>query len=173
MARYHDGDFSNPAGIHRIGMIVNVNDGRPQRRDFFSEPWPKENELVDIRQPLRHEAAGPANLSQERLRLDHLRGNARRSEALEHHRGEPLHALLPIERIVTNQENHRSREARPKNGATVRRGESAGLIEDAPAVPAPKPPFPPKSSLSCWRKRDKGRSRRRRIRGWWAGRIGR
>src|SRR5438874_6265097 len=167
----HDNwNFANPLCINCIRMVADVNDGRPPRRDFFSELSPKENKLVDIPEPLRYETARRAKVSQERSRLDQLRGSARGGQAIEHHRGEPLHAWLSIERIITDQKNHRSCAARPKNGAAARRSGNVGLSGEAASAPTVLHLTP---QALCSSKPDKGRRRKRQTQDLSADQTGR
>ena len=98
-------DVLNLPGVHRIRVIADMDQGR---RGFQSAPQSprKEDEFVDVGQPFRHEAASRLKTPEERLRLDQFRGNARSGQAIQHHQGEALHALLAIGGVVTDQQNH-------------------------------------------------------------------
>jgi hypothetical protein len=79
-----------------------------RRRSFQFAPQPpgKENVLIDVSQPLRDKAARISKAPEERPRLDQFRRDTRGGQAIEHHHGEAMHALLAIERVVTDQQNH-------------------------------------------------------------------
>src|SRR3984893_14276759 len=93
------------AVIHRVRMIANVHDGW-SLGELAPQPARKQNELVDVTKPFRDEAAGAGKISEERPRRDEFGGDAPSCEALQNHRSESLHALLPIERVITDQQNH-------------------------------------------------------------------
>jgi hypothetical protein len=86
-------------------VIANVNQGRHSFQLGPQSPR-KEDELIDVSQPFRDEAARISKASQERLRLDQFCRDARRDQAIQHHLGKALHALLAIGRVVTDQQNH-------------------------------------------------------------------
>ncbi len=72
-------------------------------RQFATKCARKEDEFVDIRQPLRNKCAGEFDVAEERCGLNQFRFNAGRGQALQHHRRESLHTLLLIGRIITDQ----------------------------------------------------------------------
>ena len=60
-------------------------------------------------------------------------------KAFEHHHRESLHALLAIERVVTDQQNHRMERAQPESHASLRRNVNAALSAAAVDRRAPAP----------------------------------
>ncbi len=93
------------AAVYRVRVIANVHDGRPLG-ESHPQPAREQNELVDVTKPFRDEAAGAGKLSEERPRRDEFGGDTGSCQTLQHHRSESLHTLLPIERVVTDQQNH-------------------------------------------------------------------
>ena len=106
MASHDYWNIAYPRPVHRVGVIANVNDGRPLPSEAAAQLARKQNELVDVTQPFGDETPGGAKFPEERLRRDQFRRDSRIGKAVQHHRSETLHALLPIERIVTDQQNH-------------------------------------------------------------------
>ena len=86
-------------------MIANMDQGR---RGLQPAPqlYRKQDEFVDVRQPLRDVSACKSKAPQKGLRLNQLRRNACGGQAIQHHRGKALHALQAIGRVVTDQQNH-------------------------------------------------------------------
>src|SRR5437763_2993554 len=64
MSGYHHRDVANRPGVHRIGMIADVNERGPLAK-VARERDAKENKLVQVGEPLRDEAAGKTEPSQE------------------------------------------------------------------------------------------------------------
>ena len=104
-------------------MITDVNQQRFSR--FASQsPW-KQNELVDVAEPLPQEGATELHSAKLRFGLYELSRHARGCKPQQHHHRESLHALLPISRVVTDQQNHSF--GRPFD-VTVRRTGNAGAL---------------------------------------------
>ena len=106
MAGHDHRDVLYPAVIHGVRVIANVNDGW----FFFVERGLdlscKYNELVVVTEPFGDETSRAAKFSEPRLRRDQFGRNSGIVETLQHHRPETPHALLPIGRIITDQQNH-------------------------------------------------------------------
>ena len=104
-------------------MITDVNQ-RGFPRFAPQSPW-KQNELVDVAEPLSEKGAAEVHPAKLRLRLYELSPHARGCKPKQHHHRESLHALLPISRVVTDQQNHSF--GRPFD-VTVRRTGNAGAL---------------------------------------------
>src|SRR6516162_570245 len=106
MTRHQNG--RGPAVVH-VDCIRMVTDVDNYLRSFGDSPpqlkW-KEDVFVDVTQPFSDESANKTNATKNRLRPDDLRFDSVRAQALQHHGAEPLHALLLIGRIITEQQNH-------------------------------------------------------------------
>ena len=86
-------------------MIADV-DERRSRRQFAPESPAKQNEFVDVAEPLCRRRTKGADSSEHGRWSNELGLNATLAQAVQHHRIESLHALLLIERVVTDQQNH-------------------------------------------------------------------
>ena len=100
-----DRPVAQAAGIHGVGVIANVDEGR-RGAEFRPQAPGEEDELVEIAEPFPDERAREAEPSEERLGADQLRGHAGGGESFQHHGAKTLHALLSIGRVVTDQQNH-------------------------------------------------------------------
>src|SRR5580704_328557 len=97
--------LSSIGGVHRVGMIANVNNG-----SALTESRPQltreQNEFVDVSEPFAEKISNSEKFSKNWSRRCDFDGNPGRDQSLQHHRGETLHALLAIKRIITDQQNH-------------------------------------------------------------------
>jgi hypothetical protein len=82
-------------------MIADMDECRPFAQ-FFCESSPEEKKLIQVTEPFRNETTGITETAEEGGRLYELRGNPGRGQSQQHHHGKPLHALLSIERVITD-----------------------------------------------------------------------
>src|SRR2546423_5726594 len=134
-------------------MIADVNERRPFSK-FARERAPEKNELVQVREPFRDEAAGVNESPEERLRTNDFAVDSRGGQSIKHHHRESLHALLAFERVITDQQNHQDELARPRRCATARRSASAALF-GGPDFPRAATGL--RSASSYCRRRDRAR----------------
>ena len=73
---------------------------------FSPQLPPKEDELINVSEPLCDKAARISKASEKRLRPDQFCRDARGDQTIQHHHGEAMHAVLVIWRVVTDQQNH-------------------------------------------------------------------
>src|SRR5438067_9621258 len=88
---HHNWNVSHARAVHRIRVIANMDNSRP-----LSEPGPqfsrKQDELVDVSEPLADEIFRPEKFSQNRSRRRYFSRNSGSSQPLQHHNSEALHA---------------------------------------------------------------------------------
>lgn len=102
----HDyGPTGDVSAIHGVGMIADVNEVDCRRKFSFQLAGEKEK-FVEITEPLCDQRTGESKPTEKWSRLDQLGRHARRGQPAEHHHREPLHALLLIGRVITDQKDH-------------------------------------------------------------------
>ena len=114
-------------GVYGVGVIANVDNGRP-RPKFFRERRTEQDKLIEIGEPFRDETAGGTEAPEERSGMDQLGCNSGGGQSFEHHGREPLHTLLAIERVITDQQNHCS--VRRRSPAGVNDPQKPSGVED-------------------------------------------
>ena len=127
-------------------------------RRSASESFPQlpreQNEFVDVCEPFADETMRAKKFSEDRRWRSYFCGNARGSESLQHHGRESLHALLAIERVITDQQNHWYDRYRQPGGEYDRQKQNAGAM----VLPQGVPQFPLRHSpFRNLRPRDKAR----------------
>src|SRR5207245_5649012 len=85
--------------------IAYVNERRTLRH-FAPESPAKQNEFIDIGQPLRRGCAKSVDSSKHRRRTNEIRFNSASAQSLQHHLVEAQHALLLIGQVITDQQYH-------------------------------------------------------------------
>ena len=110
--------------VDGVRMIADMDNRRPVAQ-LFREGWPEQNELVQIGQPLCDEPSCVTKAAEKGPGLNQLRGNTGSGQSIQHHDRKALHALLAIERVITDQQNHRDDGARPSGHAAAQRNANA------------------------------------------------
>src|ERR1700704_1013382 len=141
-------------------------------REPLSQLKRKEKLFINIAQPFSNEATQKSKITQTRLRADDLSFDPARGQALQHHGAEPLHALLLIGRIITEQQNHWVVPVLEQGRVIVRhkpidRGPVSS--ESFSHHPAAWDQLEP-ARLPAWQPRP-NQSQKRRTQEWWVGRI--